>query len=99
MRFLLFTAAIAILSSTTAWPQAEEQEAKHHGMMHAMDMQHRVSKTAKLAVTDDPSAQHMTVRVGPVELPAHADHMAVAQPRDLFLSVPFDGWLVAYHPR
>ena len=99
MRFLLFTAAIAILSSTTAWPQAEEQEAKHHGMMHAMDMQHRVSKTAKLAVTDDPSAQQMTVRVGPVELPAHADHMAVAQPRDLFLSVPFDGWLVAYHPR
>ncbi|HEV2489414.1 MAG TPA: hypothetical protein VGT03_06380 [Candidatus Acidoferrales bacterium] len=90
---------MAILSSTAAWPQAEQEEAKHHGMMHAMDTQHRVSTTAKLSVVDDPAAQEITVRVGPVDLPAHADHMAVAQPRDLFLSIPFDGWLVAYHPR
>lgn len=85
--------------SAAAWPQAEEQEAKHHGMMHAMEMQHRVSDTAKLTVKDDSAAQQMTIRVGPVELPAHADHMAVAQPRDMTLTIPFDGWLVAYHPR
>ncbi|HEV2298003.1 MAG TPA: hypothetical protein VGR72_05760 [Candidatus Acidoferrales bacterium] len=99
MRFFLVVTSVAILSSTAAWPQAEEQEAKHHGMMHAMDTQHHVSMTAKLTVKDDPTAQEMTLRVGPVDLPARADHMAVAQPRDQFLTVPFDGWLIAYHPR
>ncbi|HKW87515.1 MAG TPA: hypothetical protein VJN21_02040 [Candidatus Acidoferrales bacterium] len=99
MRFSLFLAGWALLSGPAAWAQAEQQEAKHHGMMHAMDMQHRVSTTAKLAVKDDPAAQEMTLRLGPVDLPAHADHMTVAQPRDMFLILPFDGWLIAYHPR
>lgn len=99
MRFLLFFMTLALLCGTSAWPQAEQQEAKHHGMMHAMDMQHRVSKTAKLTATDNPRAREMTIRVGPVALPAHADHSAVAQPPDFFFSVPFDGWLIAYHPR
>jgi len=57
------------------------------------------SPNAKLAVSQDPSANLLKVRVGPVKLPAHADHMAVAQPRDSYLTIPFDGWLVAYHPR
>jgi hypothetical protein len=99
MRFFLVVTSMAILSSMAAWPQAEEQEAKHHGMMHAMDTQHRVSMTAKLTLKDDPVSQEMTVRVGPVDLPAHSDHMAVAQPRDQFLAVPLDGWLIAYHLR
>lgn len=99
MKLAFFLTGLALISSLPALQQAEQQEAKHHGMMHAMDMQHHVSATAKLTVKDDPSAQEMTLRVGPVELPAHSDHMAVAQPRDLFLTVPFDGWLIAYHPR
>ena len=99
MRFFLLSMTLVILCGTSAWPQAEQQEAKHHGMMHAMDMQHRVSKTAKLTVKDDAAAQAMTLRVGPVALPSHSDHSAVAQPPDLFLTIPFDGWLTAYHPR
>ena len=30
---------------------------------------------------------------------ANSDHMAVAQPRDLYWEVGFDGWLTAYHPK
>lgn len=57
------------------------------------------SPTARLAVSQDPSSNVLKVRVGPVKLPAHADHMSVAQPRDTYLTIPFDGWLVAYHPK
>jgi hypothetical protein len=99
MRSAAIAFSLLLALCPASWAQAEQQEVNHHGMMHAMDMQHRVSATAKLAVADDPAAQQMTIRVGPVDLPAHADHMAVAQPRDFFLSVPFDGWLVAFHPK
>lgn len=53
----------------------------------------------KLEANDDTAAGALTVRLGPVRLPAHADHMAVAQPPNLFFDIPFDGWLIAYHPR
>jgi hypothetical protein len=99
MRFAAFAFSLALAGCSVAWAQAERQEVNHHGMMHAMDMRHHVSKTAKLFVADDSVARVMTLRVGPVTVPAHADHMAVAQPRDFFLKLSFDGWLVAYHPR
>jgi len=79
----------------TAQAQNHWQETMHHPAR----MHHAMSSAAKLDVTDDPAAQTMTVRIGPVNLPAHSDHMAVMQPRDLYLTLPFDGWLVAFHPR
>lgn len=74
---------------------------QHESGMHPgpTAMHHAFSTTAKLDVAQDASAQLLTTRIGPVKLPAHADHMAVAQPHDSYLTVPFDGWLVAYHPR
>ena len=42
----------------------------HHHMM----MKHGA---AKLETHDDPAAQLLTVRLGPLNLPAHSDHMAV----------------------
>lgn len=98
MKFGLLLAAAFVLTSPACWAQAEQQEVRHHGMMHAIEMEHPTSKTAKLTVTDNSAAQQMTVRVGPVSLPANADHMTVAQPPTLWLTVPFDGWLTAYHP-
>lgn len=74
----------------------QREASMHHGQMA---MHHATSMTAKLEVTDDAAAQKLKARVGPVKLPAHADHMAVAQPRDFFLTIPFDGWLIAFHPR
>jgi len=53
---------------------------------------------AKLDAKDDPAAHVLTVRLGPLHLPAHAG-MAVEQAPGLTLTVPFEGWITAYHPR
>lgn len=60
---------------------------------------HKVARNAKLTVSDDPAAQRLTVRLGPLSLPANSGHFAVAQPPEFFLEIPFDGWITAYHPR
>ncbi|HXZ28108.1 MAG TPA: hypothetical protein VEG08_08955 [Terriglobales bacterium] len=67
--------------------------AQHHPM--AMP----VSTTAHLEVVDDAGSEVLSVRLGPLDLPAHAGHMAVAQPAPMILEIPFEGWLTAYHPR
>jgi hypothetical protein len=58
----------------------------------------RPAASAKLTVTNDATAHVLTVRVGPLNLPARAG-MDVAQAPDLTLTTPFDGWITAYHPR
>lgn len=68
-------------------------------MHHPMRMHHTVATEAKLEVLDDAADQAITVRLGPANLPAHSDHMTVAQPPDFFLKIPVDGWLIAFHPR
>jgi hypothetical protein len=67
------------------WAQHE-----HHAMGKA--------STAKLALTTDPAKHEMVAKLGPLALPAHTDHMAMAQPRAQFIEIPFDGWITAYHP-
>jgi hypothetical protein len=59
----------------------------------------KTSPDARLEVQDDAAAQVLTVRMGPRKLPANSDHTAVAQAPALFLEIPFDGWIIAYHPR
>jgi hypothetical protein len=76
-------------------PAARAQQ--EHGSMHH-PMHHHLATAAKLEIRDDPAARVMTIRLGPLNLPAHTDHMAAAQPPDFFLTIPFDGWLTAYHP-
>ncbi len=66
---------------------------EHHGMAH------KIAAGVKLEVKTDAAVQEVAVRLGPVNLPARADHLEVAQPPTMFWVVPFDGWLVAYHPR
>jgi hypothetical protein len=88
-------AVLAILwVAPLALAQNHLQETMHHpGQMH------HVMSTAKLTVTNDPSGQAWIIRIGPVNLPAHADHMTAAQPPDFFITVQTDGWLTAFHPR
>ena len=97
MKFAALTLFLALFVCPPCRAQAEQQEVKHHGMMHAMDAQHPVS-TAKLSVSNNAAANELTVRVGPVSLPARAG-MNIAQPPVFFLTIPFDGWLTAFHPR
>ncbi|HLC14566.1 MAG TPA: hypothetical protein VJK31_15050 [Chthoniobacterales bacterium] len=99
MKFAALTLLLALSVCPICRAQADQQEVKHHGMMHAMDARHLVSETAKLSVSNSAAANELTLRVGPVNLPAHTDPMAVAQPPVFFLTIPFDGWLTAFHPR
>jgi hypothetical protein len=98
MKFALLYVGAFIFACASCWAQAEQQEVRHHGMMHAADVEHPVSTTAKLTVANNPASHEMTVRIGPVSLPTDAEHIPVAQPPVVWLTIPFDGWLTAYHP-
>src|SRR6266849_2267101 len=62
-------------------------------------MHHAVAKGVMLDSKVDSTAHSVTLRVGPMNLPANTDHMKMPQPPDLIWAVPFEGWLLAYHPR
>jgi hypothetical protein len=87
MKYLVVVLLLAC--AVSAWAQHD-----HHSMA-AM----KTTSDARLEVQDDTAAQVLTVRVGPLDLPANSEHRAVAQAPAFFLEVPFDGWITAYHPR
>jgi hypothetical protein len=74
-------------------------EHMHHGGFMQEGMHHAVAKGVKLAVKVDVEAHTITLRVGPMNLPAHTSHMKMPQPPDLVWEVPMYGWLLAYHPK
>jgi hypothetical protein len=89
-------AAFSLIFVAAAAAQHEHrtgQQQAHHGMPH------KVAEAAGLYSHIDAAGRTITVRVGPVSLPANSDHNAVAQAPDMHLEIPFDGWLIAYHPR
>jgi hypothetical protein len=88
MRTWLLCVALGLQPAVSLYAQHE-----HHDMS-----QHKMAQVA-LEVADDKAGQTLTVKLGPLNLPAHSDHASVAQPANQFLVIPFDGWLVAYHPR
>lgn len=64
-------------------------------------MQHAAMKRATgvlVSVSNDEARHVLTLRLGPLSLPAHAG-MNVPQALDLYWTIPFDGWLTAYQPR
>jgi hypothetical protein len=73
-----------------AWAQHDMEHMGHMAMPHATNV--------KLEVANDEAARVITLRLGPIDLPAHAG-MNVAQAPRLATTVPFDGWFTAYHPR
>ena len=72
---------------------------EHHGGFMQGGMHHAVAKGVKLDANFDMASHTITLRVGPMNLPANTDHMKMPQPPDLIWSVPLEGWLLAYHPR
>jgi hypothetical protein len=70
-----------------------------HGQHEHHDPSQPKAAQVSLEVADDKAGQTLTARLGPLNLPAHSDHRTVAQPANQYLTIPFDGWLVAYHPR
>src|SRR5258708_16707276 len=71
----------------------------HHGGFMQGSMHHAVAKGVTLIAQVDSAAHSFTLRVGPMNLPAHTSHMKIPQPPDLVWDVPIDGWLLAYHPK
>ncbi|MBS1840254.1 MAG: hypothetical protein JSS69_16965 [Acidobacteria bacterium] len=62
-------------------------------------MHHKIAATVMLGQTINTTAHTITLRVGPLTLPANTSHMNMPQPRDLTWTIPLTGWLLSYHPR
>jgi hypothetical protein len=91
--------AVAHAQQPPSPPAHDMQHMQHdHGFMHE-GMQHAVAKGVKLEQQLDSSSHTISLRIGPMTLPANTNHMAMPQPRDLFWSIPMDGWLLGYTPR
>src|SRR5512138_1592691 len=77
---------------------AQHDHMHHQGMSHE-GMPHKIDPAAKMQVQDTVGTHTLLVRVGPLNLPARASHMEVAQAAPQVLEVPVEGWFTAYHPR
>src|SRR3989440_8507134 len=78
--------------------QALPIQHEHHGFMQD-GMHHAVAKGVTLDAKVDAAAHAVTLRVGPMNLPAHTSHMEMSQQPDLVWEVPMGSWLLAYHPK
>jgi hypothetical protein len=70
----------------------------HNGFMQA-GMHHAIAKGVALDVKSDPVAHIITLRVGPLDLPANTSHLKMPQPPELVWTIRASGWLLAYHPK
>ncbi len=89
---------VMVLTGCFAAINAPAQHDMQHMGHEGMNMPMRHAQGVKLDVQDDSASKTLTVRVGPLDLPAHASHHTVAQAPDQVLTIPFDGWITAYHP-
>src|SRR5579859_7180970 len=102
MRTITFFLA-GLLAAGVILPQDKPTDAPHdmEHMQHGGFMQggkhHAVAKGVKLEQRID--GHTITVRIGPMNLPAHNSHMKMPQPPDLIWQIPIDGWLLGYTPR
>src|SRR5213080_4988907 len=95
---LAASAALAQEKQTEGAAKPMPMQHEHHGFMQE-GMHHAVAKGVKLDPNFDMATHTITLRVGPMNLPAHTSHMTMPQPPDLIWTVPLDGWLLAYHPK
>jgi len=88
---------IAIAQEKPAPPM--DMQHMHHGGFMQEGMHHAVAKGVTLDAKVDSASHTATLRVGPMNLPANTGHMKMPQPPDQTWAIPFNGWLLAYHPR
>jgi hypothetical protein len=105
MKAIIATCAAIVLASSMSAAQdnpadlPQEMEHMQHGGFMQGSMHHAIAKGVMLDSKVEATAHTVTLRVGPMTLPANTSHMKMPQPPDLVWRVPFDGWLLAYHPR
>ena len=78
---------------------SQGKEHVHQGGFMQGGMHHAVAKGVTLEEKLDAATHTVTLREGPLNLPAHTSHMKMPQPPDLTWVVPFDAWLLAYSPK
>jgi hypothetical protein len=93
----LLSAALSIAQDKPAGPPHDMQH--HHGGFMQGGMHHAVATGVTLDAKQDATAHTVTLRIGPMHLPANTSHMKMPQPPDLTWTIPLDGWLLAYHPK
>jgi hypothetical protein len=107
-RFLLLAgmlaAAVASAQETPAPAAAPPQRSHMHraneqsgGFMQG-GMHHAMATGVVLDQKIDSASHTITLRVGPMNLPASTSHMKMPQPPDLLWTIPMTAWLLSYHP-
>ena len=97
----LLAAGLAAAQEKQAEPPMDMQHMQHahQGGFMQGGMHHAVAKGVTLDAKVDAATHTVTLRVGPMNLPANTGHMKMPQPPDHVWQIPFDGWLIAYHPK
>lgn len=94
----LFTSSL-LAPSSPAVPPPQGAPHEHHGGFMQEGMRHVVAKGVTLDAKVDSAAHAITLREGPLTLPANTSHMKMPQPPDLVWAVPINAWLLSYSPR
>ncbi len=79
-------------------PPSDHAQHNHGGFMQD-GMHHAAAKGIKLEQQLDTANHTVTLREGPITLPANTSHMMMPQPPDVFWSIPLDAFLLSYTPR
>jgi hypothetical protein len=79
-------------------PSSDHAHHSHNGFMQE-GMHHAAAKGIKLEQQVDSATHTITLREGPITLPANTNHMMMPQPPDVFWSIPLDAFLLSYTPR
>lgn len=98
---ILLATGVAAAQEKPAEPPMDMQHMhhEHQGGFMQGGMHHAVAKGVALDAKVDSATHTVTLRVGPMDLPAHTGHMKMPQPPDQTWQIAFDGWLIAYHPK
>lgn len=100
---------ISLLAATTVLAQERPADAPHDmehmqrgsrqgGFMQG-GMHHAVAEGITLQTKVDDVTHTITLREGPINLPANTSHMKMPQPPDLHWTIPMNAWLLSYSPK
>ena len=89
--------AFKTLGQEQSAPTPHDMEHMQHGGFMQGGMHHQAAQGVKLDVHSDATERVITLRIGPLALPANTPHMKMPQPPDLVWTLARSGWLLAYH--
>jgi hypothetical protein len=98
IRHFLAVAVLAIGATLSHGQPSLPSSSQAAGFMQG-GMHHAMAKGVKLEQRMEAATHTITLRVGPMTLPAHTSHMKMPQPPDVFWTIPLDAWLLAYVPK